>query len=118
MYGLPADFDASVFVGRELEQVCFSVNTIRFDFDGDIAITATSSIVLTLSAGTEPEQQAPPVVASRVMALVGRKVRSAQSHTDGTLRLCFEGGGSLTYRDDMKSYESYYIRIADKEIVV
>ena len=29
MYGLPPDFDASVFVGTELIQVSFSANTVH-----------------------------------------------------------------------------------------
>lgn len=45
MYGLPSDFDASIFVGRELQQVSFTVNTVHLTFDGDVAITLESSFV-------------------------------------------------------------------------
>ena len=27
MYGLPVSFDASVFVGKELQEICFTANT-------------------------------------------------------------------------------------------
>jgi hypothetical protein len=118
MYGLPADFDASIFIGRELVQVSFTTNTVHLVFDGDIAITVESSFVLQHSPGTEAVKQAPPVESSSLMALVGRQVRSAHADTDGTLTLRFDGGGTLACLDDSKDYESYHIRLLGKEIVV
>jgi hypothetical protein len=43
MYGLPQHFDASVFVGRTLDHVPFTANTVHFAFDGDVAIKLFSS---------------------------------------------------------------------------
>jgi hypothetical protein len=118
MYGLPPDFDASIFVGRELVQVSFTTNTIHLAFDGDIAITVESSFVLRLGNWTEPVTEAPPVHSSSLMALVGHRVRSARAATDGTLTLHFEGDGTLACLDDSKDYESYHIQAPDREIVV
>jgi hypothetical protein len=39
VYGLPKDFDGSMFIGRTVELISFSVNTIHISFDGDVSIT-------------------------------------------------------------------------------
>jgi hypothetical protein len=118
MYGLPEDFDASVFVGRELQQVSFTANTISLVFDGDVAIAVESTIVLQLGSVAAPERQTPPVTSSRLMALAGLTVQSARSDRDGTLALDFGGGRSLTLLDDSSQYESYQIQMPGRQIVV
>jgi hypothetical protein len=37
-------------VGKKLEQVCFTVNTVDLNFDGDISITLMTSFLLKPSA--------------------------------------------------------------------
>lgn len=118
MYGLPEDFDVSIFVGRELVQVSFTTNTVHLAFGGDVAITTETSFVLRLSGWTEEARQELPVESSNLMALIGHRVRLANAATDGTLTLHFEGGGILTFVDDSKEYESYHIHTPDREIVV
>ena len=39
MYGLPANFDASLFVGRTLQLICFSANQIYLHFDTELMLT-------------------------------------------------------------------------------
>jgi hypothetical protein len=45
MYGLPANYDASFFIGREVSQVCFSVNAIDVIFEGDVLITLRAAFI-------------------------------------------------------------------------
>ncbi len=116
MYGLPADFDGSVFVGREVVEVSFTVNTVHVVFEGDTSITIGSRFVLQL--GEVREEQAVPVKSSSLMALIGRSVRLVYASPDGTLRLQFEGGDALTCLDDSKMYESYQIHFSGREIIV
>jgi hypothetical protein len=118
MYGLPVDFDASIFHGRECCQISFTENTVYITFDEDLAITLESSFAFCLSAGTEAVVQAPPVESSSLMALLGKRVRHASATLQGTLTLDFEGGATLVCLDDSKEYESYHIWSSGKEIIV
>jgi hypothetical protein len=47
VYGLPSDFDPTVFVGRELERITFGVNVIVLAFDGDLTVSVSSSLPAT-----------------------------------------------------------------------
>ena len=118
MHGLPADFDPGMFVGHELIQVSFTVNTVHLCFDGDIAITMESSFTLRPGPAAETMTQSLPVEWSPIMVLLGRRVHSARATAEGMLVLEFEGGGMLSCLDDSKEYESYHIRIGDREIAV
>lgn len=118
MYGLPPDFDPAIFIGRELQQVSFTVNTVRLAFDDDIAITLDSAFIFQIDSAAAAVEQAPPVQASNLMALVGRQVCSARSVSARNLLLEFAAGGTLTCIDDSKEYESFHIWIRGKEIVV
>ena len=116
MYGLPHGFDASVFVGRTLEHVTFTTNTVHFGFDGNVAITLFSSFQHGW-LGTVSEEKV-PVQSSGVMSMLGQVVRLAEGRPDGTLKLQFEGGEALICRDDSGHYESYQLQLGDREIVV
>jgi hypothetical protein len=119
LYGLPADFDASAFVGSSLEQISFSANTVDMSFASDMAITAETTFVYSICGPPhELENLSPPVRESRVMRLIGETVRSAQGWTDGTLVLTFVNGDVLSFYDDTKLYESYRIRVGNHEFVI
>jgi hypothetical protein len=118
MYGLPQDFDATVFVGKELVQVSFSANTIHFSFDAHISVTLLSSFVYSSASDDARSTQAVPVQSSNLMSLIGHTVDSADAKPDGTLTLGFDNGHSLTFLDDSQNYESYWIHIGGREIIV
>jgi hypothetical protein len=118
MYGLPKDFDASIFVGHELTQICFTANTIDFAFGDDIAITLTSSFKHSSATNDWEHTESVPVSSSTLMRLIGKRVTSADAVKDGTLTLSFETKERLTFLDDSRDYESYSIRIGEKEIIV
>ena len=116
MHGLPATFDPGVFVGRRLDQVSFTENTVHFQFDGGISITVLSSFLVKL--GDKRVEERVPVRSSEVMRLVGKVVRLADARPDGMLKVTFDGGEMLTFIDDSAQYESYQLRIGDREIYV
>ena len=118
MYGLPSSFDPSVFVGRELELVCFSVNTITLTFDQKIRVTILRSFIYHPSPNAEAIKQTLPVASSTLMCLTGKIVRSAKADRDGTLTIQFESRESLTLVDELRGYDSYTLQIGDEEIVV
>ena len=116
MYGLPEDFDGSIFVGLELVEVSFTVNTVHLAFDADVSITIGSRFIL--HVGGAREEHAVPAKSSNITALIGRSVRLVDANPDGTLRLQFDGGDALTCLDDSKVYESYQIHFPGREIIV
>lgn len=118
MHGFPSDLDPAVFCGRELQLVSFTSNTVHLSFDGDASITADSTVLYQVDDASALVQQVPPVAASALMALVGRRVCAATSNTDGSLRLQLEGGGIITCLDDSKDYESYHVRVGGQEFHV
>ena len=120
MYGLPKDFDGSMFIGRTVELVSFSANTIHISFDDHLSITITSSFEHRLGT-EEPTQdcvQRVPVEESRLMQLAERSVESVEANTDGTLTLHFNGGHLFRCFDDLPNYECYTITHGKKEIYV
>jgi len=116
VYGLPDDFDGSVFVGLELVEISFTANTVHLAFDADVSITIGSRFILHVG-GTREEHDV-PVKTSSLTALIGRSVRLVDANPDGTLRLQFDGGDALTCVDDSKVYESYQIHFAGREIII
>jgi hypothetical protein len=107
--GLPANYDASFFVGREVKQVCFSVNTIDVIFDDDVYVSLRGPFVHKRGPEANEEPQSVPVRSSGLMSISGRQVTSAGATTDGTLTLTFDDGQVLICLDD-GGYESYEIR--------
>lgn len=119
MYGLPQDFDGLFFVGRELEIVSYTANSVFLGFGNDISITTESTYECRLVGNEEcVERQQPPVAFSRLMQLVGRKVASVDAEQEGTLTLHFDGGHVFRCFDDQPGYESYRIAHGAEEIFV
>jgi Family of unknown function (DUF6188) len=108
MYGLPSDFDPSGFVGKALEQISFSANTIHLAFEDGFSITLESSFAH--KKGDELlEEGVVPLSESRLMQLVAKIVVRGEVLDRGTLVLHFEEGRSLFCYDDSTTYESYRI---------
>lgn len=119
MYGLPKDFDGSVFVGREVEQVAFSINTVHLSFDEKVGLTIESSFVHTSVSPTDKlTKTSVPVAESSLMRLIGKKVETVDPMPDGTLKLYFEDGQVFICFDDSVQYESYHIWNGDTRIIV
>jgi hypothetical protein len=117
MYGLPHNFDASFFVGRTLELLCFAIYQVHFHFDEHIQIVALSPFYF----GRNTEPRGPiefPIVETRLMVCLEQKVSDVASSVDGTLTLTFDNGYMLTCLNHSKQYESYHIVRGDQTLVV
>ncbi len=118
MYGFPRDFEASCFIGKKLEQISFSENTIHLCFDPDLSITLMSSYEHYIAADQSPIVGVVPVDESTLMRLIGRRVVSAVAAAGGVLVLHFEDTQILKCLDDSPQYESYRITFRGVETVV
>lgn len=119
MHGFPSGFEASRFVGRVLEEVAFSANTVHLSFDASVSITIESSFAhwARQDAGLRNVTEV-PVTESRLMQLIDASVESAVAADDGTLTLNFSNGQSFECYDDTPMYEAYHIMFGDEEIHV
>lgn len=118
MYGLPPHFDASVFVGRTLDLICFSTNTMDISFEGNVSITVMGSFSYQRSPSEPAIKQSLPVMSSDLMGLLGKEVLRAEGSIDGMLSLEFADQHVVTFLDDVPNYEAYIIRIGEREIIV
>jgi hypothetical protein len=119
MYKLPTDFDGAFFLGRTLEHVSFSENTVSLYFNESVSIVVESC--LEHQGGPDappPAIQRVPVSESRLMQLLGRSIRGATGDDRGTLELVFDNGHVVRVFDDPPCYESYSIFIGEKRIIV
>lgn len=118
MYGLPPGFDPEIFLGRVVDQVCFSANNVQISFRDDGYITIEGSYAhLTHEAADTPDVAVPPS-SSNLMRLAGKVVSAASVVGSGDLRLVFDDGQILVCLDDSPKYESYHIGIDGFEITV
>jgi hypothetical protein len=118
MHGLPANFNGNVFVGKELELISFSVNTLYFSFGKNLSITVESECVYSIPPEHTEYVETVPVSSSGLMQLLGKVVGVVTAESDGTLTLTFEDGSNLRCIEDSRQYESYHIRLGDIEIHV
>ena len=118
MYGLPPDFDPTIFVGKELIQVSFSANTVFFDFDNGLAVNLQSCLRLRHGSTTGWQLLEVSIESSDLMRLIGHSVVSSTGSSDGTLSMEFDHGATLEFLDPTPQYEAYHIHLGDYIIYV
>lgn len=118
VHGLPDGFDPEVFVGREIGSVTFAEHAIHISLGTDAGITAECSVHYQLGEQDEQVDLVPPVAASRLMGLVGRKVISASASAAGELVLSLTPEGFLRVADESESFESYTLLTPEGEVHV
>ena len=112
MYGLPADFNPSVFVGCKLEMICFAEYQVYLHFSNNVLVSVESALnVNGVNYGV-------PLKNADFMHLVGHSVVSALGNKEGDLTVIFDDGSSLSVLDTEDQYESYRIRVGGSEIIV
>lgn len=114
MNGLPAGFDPRVFVGCEVDSVCFYEFSLVIVFRAPISISITSSVVYSLDG--PHEQQIPITTPTKLLELPGKTVLSASTGV-GTLTLNFENRAALSVFD-VPDTEAYVIQLPSRRIVV
>ena len=120
MYELPDDFDPTVFVGRTLERLSFTLNTLDLAFDGDVSIRVLGEV---WHCGGDDRGQwydgaTLPVRVSRLMDLLGVAVIGGEIEDRSTLVLRFANGQTVRCVEDGDHYESYHLSIGEREIIV
>lgn len=119
MYKLPKDFDASFFVGKSLDFLTFSQNSVAMVFSESVCITVESSLQhKTGTEATDEPIQHLPLHDSQLTQLLGRSVTQAFGQEDGTLTIIFDNGHVLNIFDDQESYESYSIMDGKRTIYI
>jgi hypothetical protein len=112
MYGLSKDLDLSFFVGKTLNSVSFSLNTIYFGFDGNVSIDLSSSYQHQQKADIECQQSGTIQAVfkcpnSSLMQLLEHSVILATAGDDGSLSLTFDNGDVLKCIETPGPYECY-----------
>ncbi len=95
------------------DSAIFAAYQVYLHFDSDTSITIEGGFRLGADESTEP-----PVVHSELMRLVELVVSQVEWDPDGTLKLLFQDGQSLTVYDDQPAYESYRIATKGRTIIV
>jgi hypothetical protein len=119
VYKLPADLDLTMFVGRTVDALTFTENTVHFVLSGDddLSITVEGETLHELEAGGIYSETV-PATETRLVQLLGRTVTRASSEGDVTLRLEFEGGHTVRIIGESDLYEMYRITFGSREIIV
>lgn len=121
MYGLPEDFDGTFFIGRSVLMVGFSLGMTELIFDEDVSLGLFASYECSFADSEnniEYRRDESPITLSRLMQLIGCKVKSVDAERCGTLTLYFDKGHVFRCFDDTSGYESYDIGYKDKRIIV
>lgn len=118
MYGIPSDFDPSVFVGMTLDQIAFTANSVMFIFDSGAIITVEGCLEFEDTPNNLRETLAIPPSSAKLLAVVGLQVEGAAVEQRDRLILCFPGSRRIGFCDDQTNYESFRIQVNGKEIVV
>jgi hypothetical protein len=117
MYGLPADFDPGVLVGTTLDAITFTENTVHLALGDTMSITLQAGFSYRVSSGRPTRCEIVPTKSSELMALAGRRILAASARA-GDLRIDLDGGAYIACIEDAAPYESYTIRVGDREIFV
>jgi Family of unknown function (DUF6188) len=122
MHGLPEGLDLSFFVGKRLQKITFVEANIFFGFEGNVRITAMSSIQHQQMSDAHCNRigvkQSLPVNHSTLMSLLEKTVTEGHGDEEGTLSLTFNDGQVLRFFDDTPGYESYSFTDGENEYFV
>jgi len=116
MYALPEDFDPAVFLGRELQRICFPPYGLELRFEKSIRLKVYGP--LSLDGDSLREANSSPLTLARLTALPGHRIAAASTEGRGTLVLTFDDGPTLRVIEDGDAYECYHLRVGEREIIV
>jgi len=117
MYEWPKELDVmTVFVGKELEGIFFSVNTVSLHFDSKFSVTIMSNYVYLLGAITE--EISFPIYNTHLISSIGSKVTKAELYEKKDIHLWFENGAKLKIHGSTRGYEDYSFYLNGKEYYI
>jgi hypothetical protein len=116
MYALPEDFHPAVFVGCELQRICFPPYGLELQFEKSICIQVFGP--LSLGGESLREEDSSPQTLARLTALSGHRIVGADTEGRGTLVLTFDDGQTLRVIEDGDAYECYHLHLDGRDIIV
>lgn len=117
MYGLSKNEDLQLMVGATLTQVCVGENEIILNFDKPVAVTILAEFAVSSYGGAAVRYEETRSGASSLFGLIGAPIERATVTDDGGLLITFSLG-TLEVFDTCKEYESIWIKLGDKQIIV
>lgn len=118
MFGFPKDFDAGRLVGRRLESVTFSENTVHLHFSDACTITADQGVTVRIvrsDSASEPRDEIVPIRESILMSSMGSTIVRTEILGGANLALHLSDGSRITIFEYSDIYECYHIQIGDRE---
>lgn len=118
MHGLTSDVDLEFIVGREVIQIAIGVHQVIVAFDQNLKISIEGEFEYITKVARVKWRPSASEVAAKTVGLLGLRVGSISSQTDGALELSFSNGDRLVLKDTNPEYESYQIVTSEKTMVV
>lgn len=118
MYGLPKEAVLDFLTGCELEQISFTLYTLKLHFSHDLIITVDSYCTIVVDDETIGSWQGGELADLREFGeLFGERITGYEIPGDGRLVINFGSRRSIQLFDTDASYESYQI-IGGGQIIV
>lgn len=117
MYGLDKDENLELMFGAVLTQICVGENEIILNFDKPVSITILADFAVASTEGAFVRYDDMRHGTSALLGLIGNQVEHAEATDQGGLLMVFESGRVQLF-DTSKEYESMWIKLGDKEIIV
>lgn len=117
MYGLSKNEDLKLMIGATLTQVCVGENEVILNFDKPVAVTILSDFAVSSNGGVAVRHEEPRSGACSLFGLIGSPIERAAATDGGGLLIEF-APGTLEIFDTCKEYESIWIKLGDKQVIV
>ena len=117
MHEWPRDIDVkSVFLGKEIEMICFAFSSVYLHFPGKLLLTVMSDFIY-YSAGIT-EKTSFPIRQTHLISSISSKIIKAELIEEKNLHLWFQDGAKLEINGSTEGYECYSISFDGREFYV
>ncbi len=117
MYEWPNTLDESTFVGRTIQAITFTENTVHFVFEPPCSITVLSALTFRMADGTL-EESTIPIRETRLPQTLGLAVRRATLVDRRDLHLELSDGSEVWIDGASLNYECYSVSLGGRGFVV
>jgi len=121
MHYLPDSFDGSLFLGTEIELVCFFPFSIALGFSGDTSKWIQIESEWILRCGNEVLEHITefPIQSSKLLSTIGKKVLKFDINREkNNILLHLDSDMSIEVVDTPNGYETYKIDDGEQDIIV
>ena len=116
MYKWPRELVPSVFQGLSVESICFSLNTININFNGEYSITLESKAQLIVGQ-IQMTVEVPPTNAD-ILRVLGKTVIASTVDQDGASLILEFDDVQLRLDGDNDVYECFHLRLSGREFII